>query len=112
MQISEVADLLSFPEDHIRLYRKQNLIPGIKRSDKSPNITEQDIISIKRIIFLRRLRWRFVDIAGYIHGKNSLFKTVECVVKRLFYEEIFAFTIPPSRLREPPFAQGRRIAAR
>ena len=54
MQISEVADLLSFPEDHIRLYRKQNLIPRIKRSDKSPNITEQDIISIKRIIILRR----------------------------------------------------------
>ena len=81
MQISEVANLLSFPEDHIRLYIKQDLIPGIKRSDKSPDITERDIVYIKRVIILRRLRWRFIDIAGYMHGKASLFKTAESIAK-------------------------------
>ncbi len=31
----------------------------------------------------------------------------------MFYDKLFAFTIPPSRLREPPpFTQGRLITAR
>ncbi len=81
MDISEAAKLLSFPEDHIRLYIKQDLIPGINRNDKSPNITQQDIVHIKRVIILRRLRWRFIDIASYMYGKDCLYKIAESIAK-------------------------------
>lgn len=81
MTISEIANILNFPEEHIRLYIKQDLVPGIKRNAKNPIISETELTYIKRVIVLRRLRWRFVDIAGYMHGKECLYKTAECISK-------------------------------
>ena len=77
MTLSEVANILKFPEEHIRLYIKQDLIPEIKRNTKEPNISEKDLTYIKRVIVLRRLRWRFIDIASYTHGKDTLFGIAE-----------------------------------
>ena len=75
MNISDVSDLLSFPSEHIQLYIKLDLIPGIKRNSKNPDISEKELTHIKRVIILRRLRWRFIDIANYMHGKDALYKT-------------------------------------
>ncbi|MBR4071965.1 MAG: hypothetical protein IKK26_05370 [Clostridia bacterium] len=79
MTISEVSEILSFPEEHIRLYIKQDLIPGIKRNAKEPDVSEKELTYIKRVIILRRLRWRFIDIANYMHGKDALYKTAESI---------------------------------
>ncbi len=96
MTINEVADLLDFPKEHIRLYIKLDLIPGIKRNTKNPDISGKELTYIKRAIILRRLRWRFVDIASYMHGRTALHKTAENIAKLM--EDDYEFKIRPDFL--------------
>lgn len=96
MTINEIADLLDFPKEHIQLYIKLDLIPGIRRDSKNPNIMSKELTYIKRVIILRRLRWRFVDIASYMHGRSALHETAGRIARMM--ENDYEFKVRPDFL--------------
>ncbi len=77
MTIKEVEQELGVPRATIRYYEKENLIVPQRSENGYREYSEADVVTLKRIIILRKLGLGISDIAEVFDGAQPLATTVE-----------------------------------
>ena len=87
MKIKEVEELLSISRSNIRFYEKQGLFTPERQKNNYREYTEQDVVSLKRIILLRKMGFTVEEIKS-IQANELPFSEAIAHTKQRLEDEI------------------------
>lgn len=83
MDIREVEKLLSVSRANIRFYEKQGLINPQRKENNYRDYSNEDVLSLKKVIVLRKLGFPIKEITDMKNGDLSLSVAITDNIKRL-----------------------------
>lgn len=83
MKIKEVENLLSVSRSNIRFYEKEGLLSPEREKNNYRDYSEQDVITLKKILALRKLGFTVEEISSMQKGELSLTDAIYENISRL-----------------------------
>lgn len=83
MKIKEVENLLSVSRSNIRFYEKEGLLSPDREKNNYRDYSEQDVITLKKILALRKLGFTVEEISSMQKGELSLTDAIYENISRL-----------------------------